>query len=984
MTARASAPDSDSQAFPRARAIFEAALNAPAADRARLIEAACSGDMRLLETVQAMLRADAEPHPLLDGTAMSPAPRWAPNTSVGGHFRIVSQMGHGGMGEVYRAHDQELARDVALKVLPTASLQPAGLEERLARFDREAQVLAALNHANIASIYGLADVGGMRALVLELVEGPTLADRLAAGPLDLKDVVSIARQIAVGLEAAHEQGIVHRDLKPSNIAVRPDGTVKLLDFGLAKIVQPEGVAEHAATSSPAITSPSLIQRGALFGTAAYMSPEQAKGREADRRSDVWAFGAVLYEMLVGQRAFLADTVAETLAAVLRAEVDVSRVPPSTPAALRQLLARCLERNVARRLRDIGEARIILEDLDHAAAFPVPHSRDPRQETHRRSRFVIAAAVVALLAAATIFVVSPRTPASLLHVTRFVLSTSPDQGLLVDPQSRDLAITPDGTRVVYKGGARVDRTQLFTYALNELAPQPLTEPGLPKGPFVSPDGQWVGFFEPGPSGVTLKKVALTGGLPVNVARLDGPSRGATWGASDVIVAASAAPTTGLLRIQANSGDVTVLTRPARERGEGDHLWPEFLPGGDALLYTITALHGDVNEAQVAVLDLASGTSKTVIRGGSQARYVPSGHLVYVAHGALWGVAFDLKRREARGHTKVVVPRIVTLPTGAAEFDVAHDGTLVYVASGGSSEAPRTLVWVDRQGRETPVSAPPRPYSTVRLSPEATRVAVEIEDDNNDIWVWDFAREALTRVTKDPGLDQSPIWMPDGRRLVYSSHAEGALGSLFWQAADGSGAPERLTESRSVQRASAVLPDGSGILFSDLGGMQILAVNGDGRVRPLMRSRQSAASGVLSPDGQWLAYVVRDSNSPPQVFVSPFSEPESERAVVSKDGGTQPRWSPDGRELFFVGLDGILMSAAIRAGATLSVGVPTRVLQRPYYNGFSLVERADTYDVSRDGRFLMLKQGTPLDAPSQPATVVVVRHWIEEVRRLVPAF
>ena len=983
MTQPVSIADVDPSTFRRARAIFEAALDSPAADRVRLIEEACGGDTRLLAAVEAMLRADAEPHSVLDGTPMSPPNRWSPGTLVGGHFRIVSPLGRGGMGEVYRVHDETLARDVALKVLPSSALQAEGLDERLARFEREAQILAALNHVNIAGIYGVTDVEGTRALVLELVEGPTLAERLASAPILLDEAVAIARQIAVGLEAAHEHGVVHRDLKPSNIKLRPDGTVKLLDFGLAKIVQPGGVAEGLATSSPAITSPSMVQRGALFGTAAYMSPEQAKGRDADRRSDVWAFGAILYEMLSGERAFKGDDVAETLAAVLRADIDLSRLPVSTPAALRQLVTRCLERNITRRLRDVGEARIALEDLDQARRSTLnPVSHTGARSNRRWFLPTAAAAAAALGAAAATIALWPATPVTEPSITRFVLSTRADQTLLVDPQSSDLAITPDGTRVVYKGGARVDRTQLFAYALDQLTPQPLTESGLPKGPFMSPDGQWVGFFEPGPAGVMLKKVAMTGGPPVEVARLDGPSRGATWGPNGIILAASAASSTGLLQIPASGGDVTVLTRPARERGEGDHLWPAFLPDNKAVLYTITPLNGDVSEAQVAVLDLAAGTSKTLIRGASQARYVSSGHLVYLAHGALWGVAFDLNRREVTGTAKVVVSQIVTLPTGVAEFDVAQDGTLVYVAHGGSSEAPRTLVWVDRQGREIAVTAPPRPYSTLRLSPDGRRVAVEIQDDDNDIWVWDFAHETLTRVTKDPGLDQSPVWMPDGRRLVFSSQAGGALGSLFWQAADGSGGAEQLTQSRAIQRASAVLPDGTAILFFDLDGIQLLTLNAERHARPVIRSAEGVGNGAVSPDGQWLAYVVRDTGSRPEVFVSPFSNPDRERTIVSKDGGTQPRWSPDGHEIFFIGVDGILMSARVRTDARMSVGAPSRVLQRPYYNGLGLVERPDTYDVAPDGqRFLMLKQLTNPNQQPEPATVVVVKNWAEDVRRLL---
>src|SRR5262245_26782788 len=748
--------------FQRARAIFESVLDHPPAQRTTLVEEACAGDRRLLSAVMAMLRADAAPHPVLDGRLVSLPDRWQPGDVVAGHFRIVVLLGRGGMGDVYQARDTTLSRDVALKVLPESVLQSEGSDERLARFEREAQVLAALNHVNIAAIYGVSDVDGIRALVLELVEGPTLAERLAAGPIPMPEVVSIARQISVGLEAAHEQGIVHRDLKPSNIKLRPDGVVKLLDFGLAKVVQPQIVTESVASMSPAITSPSMIQRGALLGTAAYMSPEQAKGRDADRRSDVWAFGTILHEMLSGKRAFKGDDVADTLAAVLRSNIDASELPASTPVALRQLATRCLDRDLSRRLRDIGEARIVLEDLSTASTLLGASSEQTRNGRPSRWRYVIAPAVAAILgAAAAAVALWPSTAPSTPRVTRFVLSLRPDETLLVDPQSRDIAITPDGTRVVYKGGSRIGRNQLFSYALDELTLQPLTAPGLPKGPFASPDGRWIGFFEPGAGGVALKKVAVTGGPTIDVSKLDGPSRGATWGEDDTIIAASAAPTTGLLRIPANGGVPTVLTRPNRDTGEADHLFPQFLPGGKAVLYTITALNGEIEAAQVAVLDLASGSSRTLIRGASQAHYLSSGHLVYAAGGALWCVAFDSRRLETIGTATVVLPQVLRLPTGVAEFDIASDGTLVYVAGGGSSEAPRTLVWVDRRGQEVPIAAPPRAYSTLQLSPDATRVAVEIEDGDNDIWVWDFARETLARVTTDPGPDQSPVWTPDGR-------------------------------------------------------------------------------------------------------------------------------------------------------------------------------------------------------------------------------
>ena len=845
-------------------------------------------------------------------------------------------------------------------------------------------MLASLNHANIATIHGFEESGGVRAIVLELVDGPTLADRIAAGPVPLDDAVGIARQIAIGLEAAHEQGIVHRDLKPANVKLRPDGTVKLLDFGLAKVVQPDAVTSGLATPSPTtITSPSVIERGVLLGTAAYVSPEQAKGREADRRSDVWAFGALLYEMLSGVRAFKGDDISETLAAVLRADVDWSRLPATTPIPLRRLLSRCLDRNVARRLRDIGEARIVLEDL----ALGTPHP--PNDEIAATSRAPLWRRVIAPAAAAVVAGVAvaaalwpPPSPGD-LPVTRFALSMSADSTLLLDPQSRDITITPDGKHVIYKGGTRLDQTQLFVFDLDKLAPKTLTSVGMPKGPFASPDGRWVGFFEPGQPGAAFKKVAIGGGPAMALSQLDGPSRGSTWGDDGSIIAASGAPSTGLLRIPPAGGALTVLTRPNREQGEADHLWPQFLPGGKSVLFTITALAGGIDAAEVAVLDLASGEWKTLLRAARQAHYVPSGHLVYVAGGALWAIPFDVTRLETIGSASVVVPQLVTLPTGVAEFDVARDGTLVYVARGGARATPRTLVWVDRQGREEAIAAPPRPYATARLSPDATRVALEIEDQGHDIWVLDLARGLLTQITNDPGMDQSPVWMPDGRRLVFTSQSGGVLGSLFMQAADGTGVPERLSQGEGIQRASAVLADGSGILFSEGTGPNLLTLGKDRRIEPLVPMAQGGGDGVISPDGRWLAYVGFHSRTP-QVFVSAFPNPGEGRTQISPAGGSQPKWAPDGRALFYTGLDGVLMSVSTQPGATLSPGTATPVLDRPYYGGFALLSRTGTYDVSPDGRrFLMLKQSGDGGQPNEPATVVVVKNWGEELKRLVPA-
>jgi hypothetical protein len=854
-------------------------------------------------------------------------------------------------------------------------------DDWVARFRREAQVLASLNHPNIAAIYGLEESDGVHALVLELVTGPTLADRVTEGPIPVNDALPIARQIAEALEAAHERGIVHRDLKPANIKLRHDGTVKLLDFGLAKIVQQDPTIDGGTTGSATLTSPSLVRRGVILGTAAYASPEQARGQDADKRSDIWAFGAVLYEMLSGRRAFPGDDVSDTIAAVLHLPIDWSALDPSTPVSVRQLLARCLERDVRRRLRDIGEARIVLEDPTAAAVEGSSSSvvvQSVSLPLWRRVLTPMAAAIVG--AAAVGAAVWAGTRPSVPQVSRFAVSTTATNAVSVDSQSRDLTITANGTHIVYKGGIGGSSTQLFVRGLGQLDPVPLTTPGLPKGPFSSPDGQWIGFFVPGRP-VTLKKVAITGGPVIEVSGVDGPSRGATWGEGDTIIFATAALPTGLQHVSSAGGQPTVLTRPNGARGERDHLWPQFLPGGQAVLFTITSSAGGIDASQVAVLDVAAGTWRTLLRGASQGQYVSSGHLVYVAGGALWAVAFDLANLQTRGTTSPVVSHVVTLPTGTAEFDIARNGTLAYVI-GGTEAAPRTLVWVDRHGQEEVIAAPARPYVATRLSPDGRHVALEIEDQDHDIWVWDLARKTLTRVTTDPGLDRSPVWMPDGHRLLFSSQAGSALGSLFWQAADGTGTAERLLiDSPNVQRPSSVVADGTHVLFMEGADLMMLTLGNDRRVQPVIQTAQIEQNGAISPDGRWLAYDSNDSG-PSQIYVRPFPNANESKAQVSTGGGSQPLWSRNGRELFYLAPDGTLRGVAVEPGRKWIAGMPTMVLKGPYFGGVGN-SSPRTYDVSPDGqRFLMLKQTANPDQSAGPARIVVVQNWQEELKQRVP--
>ena len=895
-----------------------------------------------------------------------------------GVYEITAPLGAGGMGEVYRARDTKLGRDVAIKVLSDGFTHDA---ERIARFQREAQILASLNHPHIAAIYGLEEANESQFLILELVDGDTLADRLKAGALPLGETVAIARQVADALQAAHEKGIIHRDLKPSNIALTRDGHVKVLDFGLAKALAPDAASATAGDRSqaPTITSPAqMTAAGMILGTAAYMAPEQAKGRAADKRCDVWAFGCVVYEMLTGTRAFEGENVGDTLAAVLRGEPDWAALPATVPAAVRTLIRRCLEKDGRQRIADISVAQFVLDDLADVASATAPGSAAtiaPRPPLWRRMAILSGTWLVgvAMAGSAVWFAVRSTAPP---RVSRLLI-TPPSAAALAVDDGRSLALTPDGTRLVYVGA---NNTALFVRALDQLDATSLTGLGVPYGPFVSPDGQWIGFFD----GVSaLKKVAITGGPAVTLGRPDGTALGASWGPDGTIIFATNDPTTGLQRIADAGGEPTVLTRPNRAGGERDHLWPEILPGGQAVLFTITATTGGLDQAQIAVLDLRTGTQTVLIRGGSDARYVSSGHLVYAAAGRLHAVAFDLARLAVVGTPVKVLPEVLTRPSGDAGVAVAADGTLVYVSGGVSAVGLRSLVWVDRRGQETPIPAPPRNYAFPRLSPDGTRLAIYIPDQEIDIWLWDLARATLTRATFDPGVDIFPVWPPDGRQLLFSSARAGAV-NLFAQAADGSGDVTRLTKSPNIQHATSVSPDGTRLVFTETApttGPDVMQLRLDGThaVTPLVQTPFNERNGEVSPDGRWLAYEANDSGRF-NIYVRPFPDVSSGYWQVSTDGGTRPLWARNSQELFYLNVTGALMRVGVAHGPTWAATAPTKLFEGRY--GAAAGQSGRTYDIAPDGkRFLMIKAGAP-DQTAVPMSLIVVQNWTEELKRLVP--
>ena len=891
----------------------------------------------------------------------------APGTRIG-PYEVTALIGEGGMGEVYRARDVQLGRQVAIKVLPEPFAQD---NERLARFEREAKTLAALNHPNIAIIHGLERTDGTgaagetpaRALVMELVEGPTLADRIAQAPIPLNEALTIARGIAEALEAAHEQGIVHRDLKPANVKLRADGTAKVLDFGLAKTMEPAAALSSGRSLSPTITSPAMTQAGMILGTAAYMSPEQAKGRPADKRSDLWAFGCLLYEMLTAKRAFEGDDVSETLASILRSDPDWGALPAETPASIRRLLRRCLEKDGKRRLADAADARLELDDARSIEPQAMPSSTS--RQRWRPWLIGLACGLIGAVAGAGALWIAARPGPP--RVTRMAIPRSP----AALGTGTNVAITPDGARVVYR-----DSGALLTRALEALDPVILAK-GAAGSPFISPDGEWVGFFDGG----ALKKIAITGGPALTIARGIGQPGVATWGPDNTIVFGTNAPS-GLRRVHADGGEVAALTTPDPATGQLDHDFPQFLPDGKAVLFTIRPLSAALAATQIALLDLETGTQKVLLNGGSHARYLPTGHLVYGSDGALRAVRFDLRRRTVIGTPAPVLTQVAITAGGVAHADVASDGTLVYLEGTGLSDQQRTLVWADRTGKEEPLSAGPRAYQYPRLSPEGTRVLVYGGDQ--DLYIYDLARATLTRVTHDPSSDNLGLWMPDNKRILFNSNRGGAQ-NLYLQAADGTGQATRLTQSSGQQFPTGVTPDGSAVVFYEttadhqrnIGLLKILPTP---QTSWLVETPFDERGGVVSPDGRWLAYEANNNPDRYEVFVRPFPNVNDGVWQISAAGGAQPLWAPNGRELFYASLDGALMSAAVQAkGSVWAHGTPTQVLKGSYVLAPGLSTRQ--YDITADGKRFIMVKAPAADAGHAPS-IIVVQHWLEELKRLVP--
>jgi eukaryotic-like serine/threonine-protein kinase len=895
----------------------------------------------------------------------------APGSRVGA-YEVIAPLGRGGMGEVYRARDPKLHRDVAIKALPELFVQD---RDRLARFEREARMLASLNHPNIAAIYGLEDQGGSKFLVLELVEGQTLAERLAEGPLPVDEALSVASQIASALEAAHGAGIIHRDLKPANIQLRPDGSVKVLDLGLARNVEARTSVD--SSFSPTLTTPATLA-GVILGTASYMSPEQARGKPLDKRTDIFSFACVLYECLTGRQAFSGETVSDTISAILRSEPDASVLPPETPGRIRDLLRRCFQKDPKRRLHDIADARIEIEEAQAEGPGELPSGvAGAALASRRKLLWGVGGTLAGAALVAAVSSLQRPEPRLELPVVHAVLPLPPGERLWTERQS--LALSPDGRTVVFTA-VRDGAQDLFRRPLNSTRAEPIQGTEGASRPFFSPDGQWIGFVVQN----QLKKVPLAGGTAVLVCHVPPNTAAATWG-PDGRILATFGTNTGLYAVPDTGGLPQPLTKLDASRGEHAHLYPQVLPGGRAVLFTLRLGkdHTDVDKSNIALLDASDGKWRTVLEGASFARY-GDGRLAFVRGPSVFSAPFDLSRLAVTGPAVALSENIaVDLDEGAAQLALSNNGTLAYV-DGPAIRAPATTVLrLDRAGKESVLPLPAAAYSCPRLSPDGKRLALEQRvGSRKSIVVYDRERGILSALTPEPGEFLTPFWAPDGKRIAFSRLAA-SVPQLSVRSADATGEIEALTGSTgNAEFANAWSPDGKTILYSimyarDQGPTRPLLTSDiwlfrtdrDAPARPWFESPFREAGAALSPDGKWVVYVSDESGSP-EISVRPFPGPGA-AVKISTESGSEPAWSRDGREILFrVGARRPkFMSVEVRTSPALQVSAP-RLLFSSEVNSGGPGVRANgfrEYDVSRDGSEIIALRTVATQEPSQLAIV-----------------
>jgi serine/threonine-protein kinase len=880
------------------------------------------------------------------------------------HYRITEKIGEGGMGEVYRATDSKLQREVALKVLPPDLATDA---ERMGRFAREAHVLASLNHPNIATIHGLEQENGQQALVMELVEGETLGERIGRGPMDVAKALEIALQIAAALESAHEKGVIHRDLKPANVKITPDGMVKVLDFGLAKALEGERPDRDTA-DSPTLTA-AATQAGIILGTAAYMSPEQAAGKPADRRSDIWSFGAVLAEMLTGKRQFDGESISHTLASVLKEEPVWEEFPAYLPPRILQLLKRCLRKEPKARLQSIGDARIVMEEYladpeeFEAAGAPTTHSQAPPW------RGLLPWAMAGLLAAALGLSLWPgggRTPSPSRPPVHLNVELATDGQFFVG-MGTAVVPSPDGRTIAYVID-HTDSRNLWVRDLSGFDGSVVPGSELAYNQFFSPDGQWIGFF----TRTELKKVSITGGTPFTLAEVN-LNRGGSWGDGDMIVYAPS-PSSSLLRIPAAGGTPVELT--TLTEGEVTHRWPHVLPGAEAVLFTSHTQGTGFDSGTIELVEVDGGLRRDLHVGGSYPRYAASGHIIFLRAASLFALPFDLETLEVTGEPFPMLEGVMSEPThGSAQFGLTDAGTLYYLT--GSEGLPVfSLVWASERDRLTPFTEDRRTWGEPRFSPDGKRLALEILTGTNwDAWVYDIDRGVATRLTFDEAGDHAPVWSPDGSQLVFSSDRDGNL-NLYRKASNGSGDVERLTTSDRTQFVSSWSPDGRHILFTQTNtetasDLFVLDLEGGGEPEPYLVTPFEEQESAFSPDGKWVVYQ-SDESGRSEIYVRSFAAGGG-KWQISEDGGTYPRWSRNGSEIFYRTGDGVIAVPVSAAGNSLRVDRPELRVQGAFariaVSGFTYAD----YDVHPDGKRFVLFQAD--EGASNWTHARRVTNWLE---------
>ena len=891
-----------------------------------------------------------------------------------GHYQITDKIGVGGMGEVYRATDTRLNRQVALKVLPQVYAQDA---QRMGRFEREAQVLASLNHPNIASIYGLEEADGTKFLVMELVEGEDLSEQIARGSIPLEEALPIALQIAEALETAHGKGIIHRDLKPANIKLTSEGKVKVLDFGLAKALEdPVSKTDSDGVSRSPTLSIAATQAGVILGTAAYMSPEQARGKPVDKRTDIWSFGVVLFEMLSGKSPFQGRTVSDVLAAVLKSELEWDDLPAATPSGVRRLLRRCLSKEPENRLHHIADARLEVREAlaggspDEFAGGvpPTPTSLTPVLPW-------IVAVLGIVLAGLSAWIYIPFSTSE-PRPTLSLAVPFPRGTHLFSDQVGNLAISPTGSHiavVLYQG----DVKKIFLRALDDPRMFPLDGTEHAEGPFFSPDGRWLGFI----ADDKLRKISVDGGTPLTICGGVATHRGASWGSGDVIVF-SPANDTPLMMVPGSGGAPTPITTLDVAAKERTHRWPQVLPRGDVVLFTVGYLDRSENyeESPIDAVRIATGERKRILEGASFARYLESGHLIFARGGFLFAVPFDSDSLEVRGTPVPVMEGVMgNRNSGLAYMDVSAGGLLAFIP-GDQAALHSVPTWANADGTLSPLAAPADGYTDPRLSPDGRRIAFTLLGDlSMDVWIYNIVRETRTRLTFS-GNNRRPVWSPDGKWVAFSSDRNGRP-AVYRKPSDGSGEAELLLDAADKDyRPSAWSPDGrylaveTGLrpLWSDI---WILSLE-DGRSAEFLCTKHSESMAAFSPDGRWIAFR-SDESGQDEIYVRPFPV-SGAKWQVSLNGGSEPYWSQDGSRIFFRNGDSIWITD-VESDGGFRAGPPKVFVG----NVQELYRRTDgaLYSVDRNGqRFLILRA----EAEGEVGTnrVVVVVNWFEELKRLVP--